>query len=270
MNRSMAMMATLFVAAVALVGSSARATVVYSENFTSGTVPNLLTAPPLSWSPSAGSSPVIADADPLSAGGGNYANNSSDGWGRAWKTGLSAAISAETLGIRFTALVGVQDVAGAPGGETSDVGLVTTNVNVRRAKFQYHQDDADSCTAPALCGGWEFLYNGTTIANFGGVFAGGSDADDSERFEFEIQADLEPGVGITASVTPVGGSITSMFIADGDLNAGWYDDIDAVRVAGGPNSPIAVDDINIETIPEPASLSLLALGAIALSARRRR
>ena len=270
MNRSMAIMATLFVAAFALVGSSARATVVYSENFTTGTVGNALTDPPLSWSPSAGSFPVVDNADPLSAGGGNYANNSSDGWGRAWKTGFSAAISAETVGIRFTALVGVQDVAGAPVGETSDVGLVAGGVNDRRAKFQYHQDNSDSCTLPALCGGWEFLYNNTTIANFGGVFAGGSDADDTERFEFELQADLVPGVGMTASVTPVGGSTTSMFIADGDLNAGWYDDIDAVRVAGGPNSPIAVDDINIATIPEPASLSLLALGAIALSGRRRR
>lgn len=261
MKRSMAIMATLFVTAVALVGSSARAAVVYSEDFTGGAVGNPLTAAPLSWAPSAGSSPVIDNADPLTAGGGNYARNDSGGWGRNWKTGLSAAISAETVGITFTALVGVQDVSTALTGDTSDVGLVAGGVNDRRAKFQYHQDNDK---------GWEFLYNSTTIANFGGIFAGGSAADDTERFEFELRADLEPGVGITASVTPVGGSTTSMFIADADLNAGWYDDIDAVRVAGGPTAPIAVDDIHIATIPEPASLSLLVLGAIALSGRRRR
>ncbi len=263
MNKSMTM---LLVAAVSLVGSSAQAAVVYSEDFNSATVGNTLEQAPTLWDHSCCGIVEIADSDPLRVGGGNYAAGGAGGFGRDWKRGLSAAISAETFGIRFTALEGVQDTSGAAVGDTSDTGLVAVgSINTRRAKFQYHQD---------AIGGWQLLYTNSggnsTTASFGGVFAGGSNADDTERFEFKLQASLVPGVGITASVTPVGGSATSIFIADADLQAGWYDDIDAVRIAGGGNSPIAVDDIHIATVPEPATLAMLVLGTIALSSRRRR
>ena len=249
----------------------AQAATVYSEDFSTGTVGNLVTAAPQSWALSFGSPAAIKDADPLSTGGGNYAQTYDSGGGRAWKTGLSAAVAAETLGVEFNVLAGVQDLAGAAGGSTSDTGLVSaSSVNVRRVIFQYHQDEVQNPGAASeKPGGWELMYNGTSNYNFGGIFAGGTGADDGSRYEFELFASLVPGVGLTASVTPVGGSATSVFIADAALGTGWYDDIDAMRIyADGSISYMAIDDISIIGIPEPASAALMGLGGLLMLRRR--
>jgi hypothetical protein len=91
---------------------------------------------------------------------------------------------------------------------------------------------------------------------------------------YNVQAILDvPGQTYSGSITPFGGSATNFggVISNAALNvAGQYVSGTQIRDrAVAQNSPIFIDNVSVNTVPEPTSLGFLALGSVALIRRRK-
>jgi hypothetical protein len=113
-------------------------------------------------------------------------------------------------------------------------------------------------TGIQLSGELDSDVNGTESVLFDSFIANGSEAMPAQPFSFsEI---LEPGTIYTLSISSSSDSGASV---DGDVDLGFEDSLDS----GSGTYTFTFDEVSV---PEPASLGLLAMAAPALLVRRRR
>lgn len=122
------------------------------------------------------------------------------------------------------------------------------------------------------------LLTGTLLAAIGGpngIGSGGADFFDPTIengaypiLSFDIQGDAVGATDVFMTISGGGMAYAGVDGAETFINFGTGDNAIAAVGSVNPNGQSAVADATITVIPEPASLSLLALGALALVRRR--